>query len=148
MTRVFRPWKVRLWITSMVTLVIAFCSSSLAAQGLSTANEAMTGTPPDPLTVVTVQGVFAFITSWAIEWWKSNPKLSGISHDTQIWVQRLIAVLVATGTSLGIGYQFDPVAGTLLLTGITWSGIGIGIWEAVKQFFFQEYMYRTAFKGK
>lgn len=145
-----QSWKVRVWTTCMVVFVLSVCSSTLLAQGISAVAEAVgndASTLPSE-SVLTIQAVFAFVASWFFEWWKNNPKLAGISNDTQLWVQRLVAAVVAIGTSVGIGYNFDPVAGTLLLTGLTWNGIMWGGWEAFKQFMIQEFVYRSAFKGK
>ncbi|SRR5260221_9922713 len=51
--------------------------------------------------------------------------------------------LVAFITSIGISYKYDPVAGTLLLTGITAIAIGHGLWHWFIQWVTQHVAYKA-----
>ena len=64
-----------------------------------------------------------------------------INTTTEV-ANRWIARAVALASTIGIHSQFDPQAGTLMITGLTVSGILYSIGEYAKQYMMQEVAYK------
>lgn len=94
----------------------------------------------------TNQAIIAVIASWMLEKVKSSPRVGLISHDSSLYFQRYAAAVVAFATSLGIHFQFDHTAGTLVITGLSLASLGHFVWGAVQQFIMQEVAYQKLVK--
>lgn len=94
----------------------------------------------------TNQAIIAVIASWLLEKLKASPRIGLISHQSSMYVQRYAAAIVAFATSLGIHFQFDHQAGTLLITGLSLASLGHFVWGAVQQFIMQEVAYQKLVK--
>jgi hypothetical protein len=94
------------------------------------------------------EGVMSFVWAYAgsalLEWWKKNPKLIGFSEESTTWAKRRIAILTAVLAAIGVHSSFDAVTGTLTITGLLLPNIWTAIGDSIRQFVFQQYIYRSA----
>ena len=86
--------------------------------------------------------VWAFFSTSGLEWIKRKPWLALISDRTATGVQRLVGILLAFATAIGVHWTYDPTAGRLVIEGLTLAMIG----EATRQFVLNELTYRLAVK--
>lgn len=91
--------------------------------------------------------VWAFLGSSFLEWIKRHPSLSVISERTAWGMQRLIGVLLAVATALGVHVAFDSQAGVLTVTGLMLPSMWQLGTESLRQFVFTEVTYRLAVKN-
>lgn len=126
-----------------VLMLVALYGPRLIAQ-------ATVGTPTAPVgaTEITEWGsafIWAFLSSQALKFWRSHPKLGGFTEQTAKWIQRSIAGVVAFAGGLGISFVFDGDKGTLITNGLTlasiWAHLWPAVWHWVRQFTLQEYIY-------
>jgi hypothetical protein len=92
--------------------------------------------------------VWAWLSSSFMEWVKKHRTIAIISDQTAWGAQRLLAIVLASATSLGIHISFEPAMGVLTVTGLLWPSVMTGVWETTRQFVLQEIMYRASIKGK
>lgn len=112
-----------------------------AAQALGQA-----ATPQAPGSEWGNSGVWAFLSTSALEWLKRNPKVNVLSEKTAFWVQRLVGGLLAIATAGGIHASFDAATGTLAVTGLIWSSVSEAFGDSLRQFVLNEIVYRVAVK--
>ena len=91
------------------------------------------------------QVVVAWLVTQAVQWLKRASGLPWISAKTDT-LNKIVGIVLAFFASLGIMFQFDPQAGTLLVTGLTASTILAGIWTWVQQVVLQQIIYHGAVK--
>jgi len=102
----------------------------------------MTDTLMDPLSQVAAAGAVV----WLIEKLKGWIGKSPLSEQFASWLNRALAALFAGVAAVGIHYQFDPGAGTLLISGLTLETIVPGALLWLKQFILQQMAWR-GYKG-
>lgn len=94
-------------------------------------------------TEITGSAIAAYITAEIIQWAKCHPKVAMLQIDAKRlnrWMSALIAIVV----SLGIHATFDRTTGVLTITGLFAGSIFDHIGEALRQWVFQQLIYRTA----
>lgn len=82
----------------------------------------------------------AGLMSYFLEWLK-NTKLVPFIDASKTTLLRLCNGALAVAAALSIHYTFDSDAGTLVVTGLSVSGIIHGLWEVGKQWAFQQMAY-------
>ena len=87
--------------------------------------------------------VWAFFSTSALEWIKRNPYLTLISERTATGVQRVMGIVLAMATALGVHWTYDASAGRLIVDGLTVAMVS----EAIRQFVLNELTYRVAVKN-
>lgn len=107
------------------------------------ATEIVTGAPPVGEAAEWGSSVvWAFLSSSFLEWLKRNQRI-GVISDRMAWgAQRLLGILLAIATATGIHWSFNATAGQLVIDGLTWAMVS----ESLRQFCFNEIIYRTAVK--
>lgn len=90
--------------------------------------------------------IWAFFSSSALEWLKRHPSLTLISERTAFGVQRVMGILLATATAIGVHWTYDSTAGVLTITGLLLPSMWQMGSEAIRQFVLQELTYRVGIK--
>lgn len=145
MTRRFTPA-----LELSVLLAGAFLLPALLTPTLVALAQAAGATPP---TVTNETGewgasvVYAWLASSGLEFLKRKPWFGVMSTKTTWGMQRAIGIALASATALGIHWNFDATAGTLMITGLYWEAIKQNAFEWLRQFVFQEIVYRTTIKN-
>ena len=67
----------------------------------------------------------------------------GIVEKIVSRIARVVAALVAALAVVGISFVFDPTAGVLTISGLTWAALGTGLWEWLRQYVIQQSMFRV-----
>jgi hypothetical protein len=110
---------------------------------LQAANQPITpATLPESLhfgTQITAGAVSVFI----IQRMKSWSALPWITHWTPM-VNRAVAIVSAFLTAVGIHIAYSSVDHTLVISGLTLTGVLGMLWVWIKQFALQEYVYQSA----
>ena len=91
-------------------------------------------------------GGTAILSSVIIQWMKKSGLAVFSFIGTEKNKQRAnlyFSIAVAFVTSIGIGFKYDGTAGTLLLTGLTATGIQHGLWHWFTQWIGQHISYKT-----
>ena|SRR3990167_1199411 len=127
---------------------VVLCGPTLLAQA-GEAVKSVAGVPPtgptdssEGLSAV----VWAFMSASFLEWLKRNRTITVISDRSSRLAQRAIGILLAIGASAGVHASFEPTVGVLTVTGLVWSSIGNAGFDALRQWVFQEVLYRTSIK--
>lgn len=125
-------------------LTVVLCGPVLLAQAAAEAGVS----PPDADGANEWGGalVWAFFSSSALEWLKRNQYITLITERTAWIAQRGLGILLAVAAAVGVHYSFDPVAGRLVIDGLTWAGVWTVGTETIRQWVLQELTYRTAVK--
>ncbi len=76
-----------------------------------------------------------------LEWLKGKKWAPFISHYAPM-LNKVTALVVSLVTAAGISYQWDAHNHTLMLGNLALGSIAAGLWIAVKQWVFQEMIYR------
>ena len=76
--------------------------------------------------------IIAIGTSELIQWAKGSPWCGFITVETQR-LNRIVALVVAFLTGLGMSFHFDTNAHTLLISGLAWSSLTHGAQQWVAQ---------------
>lgn len=129
----------------LVVFSIVLVGPSLLAQTVAQAAGAQPPTPTDA-NEWGASLVWAFLSSSLLEWMKRKPWISVISVNTARYTQRIIGILLALATSLGVHASFETTTGVLTVTGLLWPSVATAVWETVRQFVLTEITYRTAVK--
>jgi hypothetical protein len=79
---------------------------------------------------------------WLIQKFKAKLAKVGVVQEAVSKIARVMAALVAALAAIGISFAFDPSAGVLTISGLTWSTVGVGIWEWARQYVVQQVMFR------
>ena len=80
---------------------------------------------------------------WLMQQLKNAKWFPAITHQTGR-LNRIVAVILAAGAAIGIHATFDQAAGTLMITGLTATGLAHGAWMWLKSFALQEIIYQGA----
>lgn len=134
-------------ITTFLVLMLAvLLGPELLAQATDTVREATGAATSTGANSANEWGgsiVWAFFSTSALEWIKRKPWLNLISEQTATGVQRVMGIVLATATAVGVHWTYDATAGRLIVEGLSLALIG----EAVRQFVFNELTYRLAVKN-
>lgn len=84
---------------------------------------------------------------YAIQWAKSSGWFRWLSEDTKT-LNRTVSALLAGAAAVGINWTYTAADGTLVITGLTTSGILVGGYEWLKQFCVQQLIFDTAASDK
>ena len=84
----------------------------------------------------------AALVVYVIEWVKAAGWCAWIAPHTKALSRTLSALLAATA-AIGIHFAFDVEAGTLLISGLTVTGLAHGVWHVLNQFISQQVIYDT-----
>jgi hypothetical protein len=104
------------WIMGIIALVVWTPVMLLAQEpSLASPSSPMTAPPAEWQSSVVVG--FFVTTFW--EWLKRREWIKFTNARAAYWLQRVSGVLVATATAAGLNYTFDPVAGRLVIDGLT-----------------------------
>src|SRR5271154_122654 len=115
---------------------------------LQTASQVAQTAPITPETVpeslhfgtqITAGAMSVFVIQKLKDW----SALPWISHYTPM-VNRLVAIVSAFLTAIGIHMAYSSVDHTLVISGLSLSGVLGMMWVWVKQFALQEYVYQSA----
>jgi hypothetical protein len=85
--------------------------------------------------------VVAWMGAKGIELVKNSKLFPWLSTETEV-LNRWAARLVALVSTLGVHASFDAAAGALMITGLTFSGVGSSVLEYARQFMLQEVAYK------
>ena len=95
--------------------------------------------------------IWAFLSTSALEWLKRNAWFTAVSDKTTWWTQRILGIVLAGATAVGIHFSFEwgavPGDATIHLTGLTLASIAGAGGEALRQFCFNEMVYRAVVKN-
>lgn len=99
-----------------------------------------------------MEDAYAHVTTSAlivylIQSLKSWSVLSWVTEDSER-TNRILSILAALIASTGITWTFEMAEGTLIVHGLTWWGIGAGLYEWAKQWVTQKMIYELAAKPK
>lgn len=89
---------------------------------------------------IITQLIVAGFTTQLFEWikkWKAIPQITALTTTLNRW----IGILVAVAMGLGITFNFDSQAHTLLISGLSWTLIGNALWAMVVQWVMQQGWY-------
>ena len=96
----------------------------------------------ETLSILMTQFTAGGIAVWLINKLKGWLGSIGIVQEMVSKIARIVAALVAAVAVVGINFAFDPTAGVLTVTGLTWSAMGVGLWEWCKQYVIQQGVFR------
>lgn len=99
----------------------------------------------DVFNPVSVQGGIAILTPYILEWLKRTPFVPFL-NDINVWRVRLLSMVTAVTTSVGISFSYDASLGQLIVTGLTFGAVLQLLFQAAVQFKVQETVYRAAIK--
>jgi hypothetical protein len=85
--------------------------------------------------------LLSLVSPVVLEWMKKSPWLPFITANTKT-LNRLVAVAIAVGQTIGISFAFDATAGTLTIAGLVLSDMARIGWTALLAFVTQELAYR------
>jgi hypothetical protein len=77
---------------------------------------------------------------YAIEWLKRWPVFRWLHADSTV-LNRVVSACLAGVAAVGINWNFDATAGTLVITGLTWHAVALTGWEWLKQYVVQQVLY-------
>lgn len=100
---------------------------------------------PQVFNPTTVQGGIAILMPYFLEMLK-NAKWFPWLDAVNIWRVRMMSMMTAVATSVGINVSFDPTVGHLIITGLTLTTIAQLLFQSSVQFKIQETIYRAAIK--
>ncbi len=92
------------------------------------------GTPDHILDQLTAGGIVVFVLNLI----KTQLLKIGLVEETISKISRWLAAFAAALATIGITFVFDKEAGILTISGLTWTGFGLFLWEIVKQYFVQK----------
>jgi hypothetical protein len=90
------------------------------------------------ITQVTMSGIMVA----AINYLKNNPRLTWVTKE-KVTMLRILSVLGAAATSVGIAWVWNPTAHSLTITGLSLATIGAMGYAALKSFVMQEIVYQS-----
>lgn len=99
----------------------------------------------DVFNPVSVQAGIAILTPYILQWFKNASWLPFLNEFTDARV-RLLSMVTALTTSVGIGFSYDATIGQLIVTGLTATSVLQLLFQAAVQFKLQETIYRAAIK--
>jgi hypothetical protein len=110
------------------------------------------GAPPEATPAVTetqewgASVVYAWLISSGLEFLKRQKWFTPVSETTAWVFQRMLGLATAAATALGIHWSFDATQGVLTISGLLFGTISSAAFETLRQFVFQEVLYRTSIK--
>lgn len=136
--------QIRLIVFAFVVAVLMLTGPVLFAQAAAVA-----GSPLEPgqANESVVSFVWAYAGAALLEWWKRS-KFGGMKTSAEPYIKRGIAVATAVLSAIGVHSSFDAAAGVLTISGLTMPGIWVAIGDSVRQFAFQQFIYRAAIEDK
>ena len=96
----------------------------------------------EPAEILSTQLAVAYATSTAIKWLKYQSWFPLMQQEAAV-LNRIFAALVAFIAGVGIHYTFDATSGTMVITGLTVSGIFHGLWAWFEQFAIQQGVFKV-----
>lgn len=84
--------------------------------------------------------IVSYLSAILMQQWKRSG-LRGLNEDSTRHWQKFIAWMIAAASAVGIHATFDAAAGSLLITGLTLSGILATGGEVVRQYVLQQITY-------
>lgn len=92
--------------------------------------------------LLTSSGI-GLISSLVMQWMKKSNLFTFLGCEKMHENANLyFSIAVAFITSLGIGYKYDAVAGTVLITGLTSASLAHGVWHWGSQWVIQHVTYK------
>lgn len=70
-----------------------------------------------------------------------------LQADTKT-LNRFVSALLAAAAAFGINATYDAHAGTLVITGLTWSAVILAAWEWLKQWVMQQVIFDAVVSKK
>lgn len=125
---------------------IAFALLMLGGPIVFAQGAALAGTPLEPgqANESVMSFVWAYAGAAVLQWWKRNPRLVGMTDDATKWAKRRIAIVTAVLAAIGVHASFDAAAGILTVTGLAFPSLWTAVGDAIRQFTFQQFIYKSA----
>ena len=96
---------------------------------------------------LTTHLTLSVMVAYFIESLKKSSRIGWINQHTK-GLNRVLSLVLAFATSVGITYSFDPTVGTLVIDGLTWAAITTTAWETLKQYVNQQLVYAVAIEKR
>lgn len=84
---------------------------------------------------------------YAIEAAKKSTWFPWLHAETKT-LNRLVSAVLAAAAAFGIHASFDAVAGTLIITGLTWAGVLGAAWAWLQQWVLQQIVFDSVIATK
>jgi hypothetical protein len=97
----------------------------------------------DPNLLVDQLGSAAVVV-FLLEWLKKQSWFIWLTDESTKRVKWLFSLVFGALAVAGIGYVWTPSEGTLLVTGLTLTGIATALWHYIVQIVSQKVIYRVA----
>ena len=88
-----------------------------------------------------VQVLIGIVATFLLQWLKHQTWFPLLNTWSEKWWKITVSAIVAFCSALGVSFVFNPVMGTLLVTGLTWATISHGVWAFVLSFATQHLAY-------
>lgn len=85
------------------------------------------------ITLLGTKAVYSLVTIYVINWMKKSPLFPAIHYKSDK-LNHWLAVIMTGLTSIGINFTYDPVAHTVLITGLAWPVIKSYLWNWLEQY--------------
>lgn len=92
--------------------------------------------------VLGTQITFAGVVVALIQWMKHSRYFPWFTKE-KVKLVRVVSVGLSFLAGLGIHWVWDPQNGSLIVTGLSMTGLAISAWVAIKQFVITEMTYQT-----
>lgn len=86
----------------------------------------------------------AAIVVFLLEWLKKQSWFTWLTDESTKRVKAAFSLVFGVLAVAGIGYAYTPDTGTLTITGITFTGIALALFEVIKQYVTQKFIYKLA----
>lgn len=96
----------------------------------------------ESLSILMTQFTAGGIAVWLINRLKGWLGKIGIVQVMVSKIARIVGALVAAIATVGIHFVWDPTAGSLTITGLTWAALGAGLWAWLQQYVVQTAMWK------
>lgn len=133
-----------------VIMCIVFALTMLGGPVLFAQGAELAGTPfqPGQANETVMSFIWAYAGAALLQWWKKSPRLALMTEDASKWARRRVAIVTSILAAIGVRASFDATAGELVISGLLLPGIWTALGDAVRQFTFQQFIYRAAVEGK
>jgi hypothetical protein len=101
----------------------------------------------DQLLGYAVQVVFAALMSFVLQAFKNAKWFPFLNSWSAKWWKVAVSAIVAAASAAGISASFDPTLGQLIVTGLTWSGVGHALLAFAVSFITQHMAYEHVVRG-
>lgn len=97
--------------------------------------------------ILSTQVVINAIAVFVIQHVKESKWFPWLTVETSK-LNRIAAIAIAGLATLGVNYSFDHTTGTLMITGLTLTGIGTALWNWIVSFVSQQIIFKATVSTK